>query len=214
MRLAGRVLVVCTGNVCRSPYLERLLTARLESPGIEVTSAGTAALTGRPMAPEAAALLEGAGGDPTGFTARQLTPELVAATDLVLAATRDHRARVAAMHPPALRYVFTVGDFADLVRDLPEGEVLHEAEPGRSAGPDDWFGEGSAYVDGHEPSWVARVASAAARRRGLTLPRPAAIVDLTDPYRRGDAEFVRMAAQVEQALPALIHGLRASKRSA
>lgn len=40
----GRLLVVCTGNTCRSPMLETLLRAR----GVAVDSAGTAALVGDP----------------------------------------------------------------------------------------------------------------------------------------------------------------------
>ena len=54
---AYRVLVVCVGNVCRSPLGERLLAARLGD-GFEVTSAGVGALVGEPMDPEAAAHLE------------------------------------------------------------------------------------------------------------------------------------------------------------
>ena len=40
----GRVLVVCTGNTCRSPMLQALLRAR----GVDVDSAGTAAAAGDP----------------------------------------------------------------------------------------------------------------------------------------------------------------------
>ncbi|WP_446740540.1 arsenate reductase/protein-tyrosine-phosphatase family protein [Ornithinimicrobium sp. CNJ-824] len=55
----GRILVVCTGNVCRSPLVERLLQQGLDErwgPGaFEVRSAGTGALvdirwtSGRPV---------------------------------------------------------------------------------------------------------------------------------------------------------------------
>ena len=46
---AGSILVVCTGNVCRSPYIERRLRHELAGTGIEVTSAGTRALVGHDM---------------------------------------------------------------------------------------------------------------------------------------------------------------------
>jgi protein-tyrosine phosphatase len=83
-----RVLVVCTGNICRSPAVERLLAAGLGAayrgrdtgglaPAIEVASAGTGGMVGWPMPDEMAALVASRGVDPTGFEARQLTPGLV-----------------------------------------------------------------------------------------------------------------------------------------
>src|SRR5450759_4050488 len=48
----ARILIVCTGNICRSPFIERLLQHELDSPGngfeqgIIVRSAGTGALVG------------------------------------------------------------------------------------------------------------------------------------------------------------------------
>jgi len=55
----GRVLTVCTGNICRSPFLERALQAELDRSWgrgeIEVASGGTGALAGSPPpAPTAA----------------------------------------------------------------------------------------------------------------------------------------------------------------
>src|SRR6266516_3236405 len=94
---AFRVLVVCAGNVCRSPLAERLIRARL-----------------------AAAL--GGGADPDGFRARAVSADLVAGADLVLTATREHRAAVVRLHPPAHRYTFTVREFGRLAAAIPAGE--------------------------------------------------------------------------------------------
>ena len=117
----ARILIVCTGNICRSPFIERLLQRQLDehrarfAQRILVHSAGTGAVTGSAMDKRAAAQLVAHGGDPTGFRARDLTPDLIAESDLILTATRDHRGRVAVMYPKALRQVFTFCDFADLV---------------------------------------------------------------------------------------------------
>ena len=103
--------MVCTGNICRSPFIERLL--RVSVPGSSVvTSAGTEALVGEPMDPAVAELVRRQGGDAEGFAARQVTAEMVGEVDLVLTATRAHRAAVAFMQPKALRYGFTLGDFS------------------------------------------------------------------------------------------------------
>jgi len=109
-----RVLFVCIGNVCRSPVGERLLASRLPADGFEVSSAGVGAMVGYAMSRYAAAELKAYGGDPTGFAARQLTPEMIENADVLLTATRDLRSQVLAESPGALRRTFTVLEFAAL----------------------------------------------------------------------------------------------------
>jgi protein-tyrosine phosphatase len=114
-----RILTVCIGNVCRSPLAERLLRSRLEDAGLgasyDVTSAGLRGVVGHPMEPTAAAELVRLGGDPEGFVARRLTPQLLAQADLVLTATTDIRRRVVEEAPTAMRRTFTLRELALLV---------------------------------------------------------------------------------------------------
>ena len=173
----GRVLVVCTGNICRSPYLERVMRHRLAGAGVEVSSAGTGAVVGAPMDPESEARVRLAGADPTGFTARQLTASLVEGADLVLTAARSHRADVMRLVPRAMRYTFALGDFSDLVAGVP-------ADPARTV--------------------AGLVAEAGARRLDVRARRD---VDIVDPYRRGPATFDEMVDQVEAVLPAVVAAL-------
>lgn len=133
---AFRVLFVCIGNVCRSPFGERLLAQRLQGHDIEVSSAGVAALVGAEMSPEAAAQLEGYGGSPDGFVSRQLTPSMLRDADLVLTATRELRSRVLAEAPAALRRTFTVLELAallDQVDPAPPAELVAGAAAARSS---------------------------------------------------------------------------------
>jgi protein-tyrosine phosphatase len=111
-----RILVVCIGNVCRSPLIERLLRLRLAPAGgaFEISSAGVHAMVGSAMHADAAPELVRLGGDPAGFTARQLLAGHVEASDLVLTATRDVRAAVLALAPVALRRTFTLRELAAL----------------------------------------------------------------------------------------------------
>jgi protein-tyrosine phosphatase len=109
------VLFVCIGNVCRSPVGERLLASRLPTDRFEVSSAGVGAMVGYAMSKYAAEELRSYGGDPTGFAARQLSPEIVEQSDLVLTATRELRSQVLAELPGALRRTFTILEFAALV---------------------------------------------------------------------------------------------------
>lgn len=123
-----RILFVCTGNICRSPTAERLTAvyaAGLKSPDFHASSAGTRALIGRPMHPESAIVLEGLGGEASGFAARQLTSRIAASADLVLAMTRAHRDEVLELAPRKLRQTFVLSEAARLaaafdLRDISE----------------------------------------------------------------------------------------------
>jgi protein-tyrosine-phosphatase len=87
-----RILFLCTGNICRSPMAEAIARAELAAGrnGIEVASAGIAALEGWSATSEAIAVAAEHGLSLAGHRARQLTPELVAATDVVVGMQREH----------------------------------------------------------------------------------------------------------------------------
>jgi protein-tyrosine phosphatase len=115
-----RILVVCIGNICRSPMaaalLERRLSARAPAP--TVTSAGIAALVGRPADPIAVELLQERGLDLSGHRARQLTEELVMGVDLVIAMSQGQVRSVEAMAPRARGRVHRLGRWGDF--DVPD----------------------------------------------------------------------------------------------
>lgn len=181
----GAILVVCTGNVCRSPYIERRLTQLLHGTGTRVNSAGTGALVGSRIDPGSVAELRERGADPDPFEARQVTAQMVADADLVLTAARSHRAEVARLLPRSMAYCFTLGDFSDLVADV-DADLLAEfgdPEPGST--------------------WAGHVAAFAAARRGTIPPRPREESDIPDPYGQGRPAFARMAREVERVLPAV-----------
>ncbi|MFX4291748.1 protein-tyrosine-phosphatase [Streptomyces bohaiensis] len=130
-----RILHVSTGNVCRSPITERLtrlaVVERLGSDaGLVVESAGTWGHVGAPMEAHAAQVLDEFGADTAGFTGRELLDEHVIRADLVLTATRDHRAQVISMgHSAGLR-TFTLKEFTRLVRVIDMGKLPDAREPG------------------------------------------------------------------------------------
>ena len=97
-----------------------------------VESAGTWGHEGAPMEAHAATVLAEYAADPTGFLGRELLDDHVIDADLVLTATRDHRAQVISMgHAAGLR-TFTLKEFTRLVKaidpaTLPEGSVTERA---------------------------------------------------------------------------------------
>lgn len=91
------VLVVCVGNVCRSPLGERLLRQRL--PGLEISSAGLGALVGKGADATASKVASARGVSLDGHVARQFDEDLAAGADLILALEPGHRRDIVARSP-------------------------------------------------------------------------------------------------------------------
>ncbi|MGE3525283.1 MAG: low molecular weight protein arginine phosphatase [Gemmatimonadales bacterium] len=91
------ILLVCTGNTCRSPLAEAMLRRefeRLHVSGVEVGSAGTGAMPGAPVSEGSYLVGLENGLDLSGHRARQLSRELVAGADLILTMSERHLGRV------------------------------------------------------------------------------------------------------------------------
>jgi protein-tyrosine phosphatase len=152
---AFTVLLVCTGNICRSALAERLGRAFLDemlgddAAAIRLVSAGTRAVVDAPMHPDSGLVLGGLGGDAGGHRARQLTDGMATAAELTLTMTRSHQRAVLGLAPRALARTFTLREAADLVRIL--GDGVHPAG--------ETFAERARALVGH-------LAAARARRSG------------------------------------------------
>ena len=113
-----RILAVSTGNVCRSPMAQAMLTHALAADlgpaarAFQVSSAGTWGHEGSPMEPDAAQVLRERGIVPPSFTAREIAPEHLVVADLVLVAAVEHREVVRAVDPFAATRTYTLAEFA------------------------------------------------------------------------------------------------------
>jgi protein-tyrosine phosphatase len=103
------ILLVCTGNICRSPMAEAVLADQLAPTGKRVASAGIAALTGRPADPLAQEVMKEHGHDISAHRGRQLNAALLAAADLVLALDDSHRRWMVENFPQFRGRVFKLG---------------------------------------------------------------------------------------------------------
>jgi protein-tyrosine phosphatase len=181
--------MVCTGNICRSPLMERLMLARLhgrlgpaEAARFDISSAGTSAMVGSAMAPEATDTLVALGGDPSGFAGRSLLPEMLDAADLVLTATRQHRGLAVTQRPRAAARTLTAREFARLLAPVSPADINDRA-------PSD------------DPVQRMRaIAAAAFANRGLVPVIEPADDDIADPYGRARASYQRAAAEIDAAL--------------
>lgn len=99
------VLMVCTGNTCRSPMAEGILRMLLRARGIEsdleVGSAGVAAVNWGKAVDEAQAVAWEEGIDISGHRPRQLTPAMVREADVLIAMSERHRMEILRMNPEA-----------------------------------------------------------------------------------------------------------------
>ena len=91
------VLVVCVGNICRSPLGERLLQAN--APHLSVSSAGIGALVGKAADTTASEVAAARNVTLDGHVARQFSAELGKAADLILVMEPGHKAQIAREMP-------------------------------------------------------------------------------------------------------------------
>ncbi len=106
------ILIVCTGNTCRSPMGEvigrRLLAEKIGCPdnqidehGVVISSAGIAAMAGGQASPQGVEVMQKVNLDLTGHSAQPVSEQMVRHADLILTMTRGHREALLSQWPEA-----------------------------------------------------------------------------------------------------------------
>jgi protein-tyrosine phosphatase len=125
------ILVICTGNICRSPIAEGLLHDALQRRFGEgapvVSSAGTSGLEGSGAMPESVQAAGELGIDIGGHVARRLTTSMADGSDLLLCMATDHRDMLVTGSDRD-DHTFTLKELVRLLETLPD--------PGLEAGPE------------------------------------------------------------------------------
>jgi protein-tyrosine phosphatase len=200
-----KVLVVCTGNICRSPLAEQLLRSKAEVLGVPLTvvSAGTRAMVGHRMTPEAAALSLEYGATSTAHAPAQLTESLIANADLILTATRDHRSEVVSMLPKAVRKTFTVTQFARLAPTLATLALVESVETTH------------AQPTVVEPIETLKNMLAKTSEARSLVQTPAALTDddIADPYRQSSEIYSAVASEINAAAETITESFAAVLKS-
>ncbi|MFM0502658.1 arsenate reductase/protein-tyrosine-phosphatase family protein [Paraburkholderia caffeinilytica] len=117
--MISNVLMVCHGNLCRSPMAAALLQQRVE--GLRVGSAGLAAEVGQPAATEAVAVLSEMGIDIQAHRATQLTRQLANDAELILTMTAAQTRSLQSLYPLMRGRIFSIRGFDDADIDDPMG---------------------------------------------------------------------------------------------
>lgn len=126
--MAYRILLVCSGNTCRSPMAGAILRDLLAGRAGEfiVETAGTLAVPGEEATPDAVAVMAEQGLDLRGHKAQRLEPGMVAQADLILTMTRAHKEAVLRLHPRAAEKTFTLLEFAHNGTETDIRDPLHQ----------------------------------------------------------------------------------------
>ena len=194
-----RILVVCTGNICRSPLTVQLLHDRLppalssrDTTGVEVTSAGTSAIDGSQMPPAAVreAVRLGIAGAPA-HRARLLAPEQIERADLVIAMAREHRDAVVRTVPRASHRTFTLIELT---------HSLEALATGTAPVPPDAIGVASITESLRNAVAAADVSRAQSSHKDRGL-------DIADPYRRKASAYRRSADAAAQHVDRMLAAL-------
>lgn len=118
------VLVVCTGNICRSPMAAGLLRRRLAEAGlageVEVASRGVYALDGQPASAAAVSLLGEYGVDITRHAAASLTVDDLRRASVVLVMEEAHRRSIFHTAPEQMHKVMLWTELAGEHGDVPD----------------------------------------------------------------------------------------------
>lgn len=106
----GSLLVLCHGNICRSPFAEEMLRRHLAPAGIEVSSVGFIGPDRAPP-PQALEAAHRHGVDLSAHRSRVLTSSLARQADLIVAMSADMRRAVRDNYGLPTRKVLLLGDF-------------------------------------------------------------------------------------------------------
>ncbi len=135
-RLASTsVLLICSGNTCRSPMAEGLLKQmlaaklmvspeQLADAGYEVLSAGVGTMGGAPASTNAIEAARLSGADLTGHRSRQLTGDLIRQADTIWTMCQHHSSAVLRMVPEAKNKVERLDPNRDILD--PAGSNIYE----------------------------------------------------------------------------------------
>ncbi|MDQ1083856.1 MULTISPECIES: low molecular weight phosphatase family protein [Microbacterium] len=192
------ILTVCTGNICRSPLVEHLLTQAFSDLDVSVASAGTRARGGMTMPREAietAVSLGIARPLDVEHRARLLTPALLDGVDLVLPLAREHRREIVELAPALTRKAFTLREFGRLAAGMSDEELLSgTAASAQDATP-------TALLEGF-------LKTLGARRGLIDPPRTPLDDDVIDPFGRSADVYRQTARELEQSVPTVVRVVR------
>jgi protein-tyrosine phosphatase len=177
--LTTNILVVCTGNICRSPMAAALLQHRLAAYEVDATVESAGLVTdGQPASEHACSVLTEMGMDLSTHRSRRVDLDAVMRADLVIGMERAHVREVVTLSPPAFARSFTLK------------ELVRRAERVGPRAGDDPLGD-----------WLAQVHLGRTAASLLGADRDD---DVADPYRRPRAAYEQTVSELAVLVDRLV----------
>ncbi|HUE58565.1 MAG TPA: hypothetical protein VMO88_03200 [Acidimicrobiales bacterium] len=162
----GSVLVICTGNQCRSPMAAAMLDRFLAERGVSTRIESAGFITeGVPCPPEVDQVMATLGYDLSRHRSRTISESMIDNAELIIGMTRQHLIDLSLRAPDASKRTFTLAEVARL------GELAGRRRPNESLA-----------------AWVTRVGGPRTRSGLLTLPLSE---DVPDPIGKRLGTYIR-----------------------
>jgi protein-tyrosine phosphatase len=184
----GAILIICTGNICRSPMAWGFLENRLRERKMRTVwaeSAGTSGWDGNRATPEAVEAMAEHQIDVSLHRARRLARLMIDQADLIVAMSTEHREAVGELVPEAAYRTFTIRELVRLLDEFP-------GHPDEGGSAEDRLRRAVAWADA---------------RRSSGVDPEAAMEDIADPLGLSLASFRATAWELERLCGWLVEGL-------
>ncbi|GGD92810.1 low molecular weight protein arginine phosphatase [Paenibacillus nasutitermitis] len=187
-----RILLVCTGNTCRSPMAEGILKELAKKRGrpLEVRSAGVSTVDGLPVSVHAAGVLRKREAS-CPSSSKALDGGSVVWADLILTMTTSHKRSLLQRFPHAVDKTYTLKEFVGsdekVLADIAELEAL--------------------YTEWQMKQVLGQQMTSGERDRLLELEKRIPNFDIADPFGGSMEIYERSADEIEAALQKLLDKL-------
>ncbi|MGO2340639.1 MAG: low molecular weight protein-tyrosine-phosphatase [Psychrobacter sp.] len=123
------ILVVCVGNICRSPIAAAIMSEQY--PNKHIDSAGVSAVIGHSADPKAVELMATHHTDINKHIAKQINQEMTIAADLILTMSTNETKWIESQWPHCRGKVFKIGHWLDKDIEDPYGHDVSAFETAR-----------------------------------------------------------------------------------
>lgn len=143
-----KIIVVCTGNICRSPIAEAILRRKLADDSRQICSAGTGALVNHPADPMAQLVSLEHSYDISAHRAQQATQTLLNSMDLILTLDATHNEWIRTRYPHLQGRTFKLGHWR---KNADVNDPYHK--------PKALFEQAFIEIDLYIGDWIKRIGS-------------------------------------------------------